>query len=144
MVTKFRSSGRENTNIKSVSRIEEYNGEEEWLGCIPWTGKGSELPAGMITPVGITAKSLCRYAIILDPALDEGVKKIKVSSFDKKRHLLVDVELNEKSVAAVYRIGGINTIKFVTATGQILNRRTWKAKFRTDALKLQAIKELLR
>ena len=144
MVTKFRSNNKSSGNLKKAPRIDEYTGEEEWLGCIPWTGKGSELPAGMITPVGITAKSLCRYAIILAPFTDEGVKKIKLPLFDKKRQLLVDVELNEKSVAAVYRIGGINTIKFVTASGQVLNRRTWKAKFKTDALKLQAIKELLR
>ena len=144
MTIKFRSSNKSINAVKPIKRTDEYTGEEEWLGCIPWTGKGSELPTGMISPVGITAKSLCRYAIVLDPFSDEGVKKIKVSSFDKKRQLLVDVELNEKSVAAVYRIGGINTIKFVTATGRLLNRREWKSKFKTDALKLQAIKELLR
>lgn len=116
--------------------------EENWLECVPWSGEGDDLPVGLSGMPGIFAWKLVKAVVILDAESDEGTKQIKVSEYDRNTMDIIDVVINANSYNAVlkqHRKG----FTFVTPTGQKLSREQWRTKFKTDALHLMAIRELM-
>jgi hypothetical protein len=119
--------------------------EENWLECIPWDGKEASLPLGALFPVGFMASSFVKRIVVADAESEEGVKEISPKEFDRKTMSVVDVVLNEKLIArTVEGRGGEGQFLFKPAGGgKPVTRIQWRDQMKTDAWKLQAIKELL-
>jgi hypothetical protein len=119
--------------------------EENWLECIPWDGKEASLPLGALFPARFMASSFVKRIVVADAESEEGVKEISPKEFDRKTMSLVDVILNEKLIArTVEGRGGEGQFLFKPAGGgKPLTRTQWRDQMKTDAWKLQAIKELL-
>jgi hypothetical protein len=119
--------------------------DENWLECIRWDGKEASLPLGALFPAGFMASSFVKRVVIADAESEEGVKEISPKEFDRDTMSLVDVVLNEKLIArTVDGRGGEGQFLFKPAGGgKPLTRTQWRDQMKTDAWKLQAIKELL-
>lgn len=117
--------------------------EDAWLDCPCWNGEEKDLPTGEFPKVpNFQAADLVRRWEVLDVEEDEGFREVKRSEL-KPDDTIIGAVINEKAVAKVAAIYGPRFVTFAPAGGQNhLDRGEWREAFGTDALELQALKQI--
>jgi hypothetical protein len=74
--------------------------KENWLECIPFGSKDKDLPCSVQFTVGINIIDLIKSITVLDAQSEEGFRVLKTRELTKDM-VIIDVELNEKSIAKI-------------------------------------------
>lgn len=132
------------TEKESSSTPDPWGQTDSWLGCLPWDGEERSLPAGEYTKVpGFQAASLVKRWKVLDVESDEGYRVVKRAEL-KHGDIIIGAIMNENSIQAVAATYGKRFIVFTPADrpNVKLDRGQWRDEFGTDALELEALKQI--
>jgi hypothetical protein len=116
----------------------DHEDEANWLPCIPWIDYGRRFPVGVILPPGIRdVTSLIKSVMVLDAEVDEGFKVLKKSEVTKDMEIL-NVQLNENSIALIVGPAGLDSeaIVIIDPDGgaQYTRLGWWETHDHTDGL----------
>jgi hypothetical protein len=128
-------------NINTTTVIEPEN---NWLECIPWDDDAAKLPVGEKTLVpNFRAIDLVRRWEVLDLENEETGMKVIKKEEKKDGDTIIGAQINEAAFKQLVKKYGK---RFFTAKagagGAFLDRWEWRAKFGTDVLELEALKQM--
>jgi hypothetical protein len=127
-------------NINTTTVIEPEN---DWNQCVPWSGEEKDLPVGEQTRIpNFRAIDMVRRWEVVDVENEEtGIKVIKKEE-KKNDDIIIGAQINEAVFKTfVKKYGKRCFVAKATGTG-FLDRWEWRAKFGTDVLELEALKQM--
>jgi hypothetical protein len=119
---------------------------ESWLdGICEFTGPEADLPLGGYSKIpGWYPEKVAKSWVVMDAESDEGTAIRKTSEL-KKDDIIIGVNLNPKTLAAIYRTYGPEFYKIKAANGgPWLTPDEWQTDHGTNGLGLVAMRNMRR
>lgn len=122
------------TNINEAPKA-----EIDWLQCIPFDGKGKNLPTGANLPPAVKILKLIKSWTVLDAESEEGVRTGLKAADLKKGDAIIGAEANKKSLDFIVGTYGPGEFEFIDANGKHLDVAGWIAAHGTNPFEVLAI-----
>lgn len=117
----------------------EISKEIDWLQCIPFDGKGKNLPTGANLPPAVKILKLIKSWTVLDAESEEGVRTGLKAADLKKGDAIIGAEANKKSLDTIVGTYGPGEFEFIDVNGKHLDVAGWIATYKTNPFEVFAI-----
>ena len=111
----------------------------DWNQCIPFDGKGKNLPTGALMPPQVSILKLVHSWTVIDVESEEGVRSGLKASDLKPDMAIIGAEISIKALDSIIETFGESEFEFIDVNGARLSAAEWIAQYKTNPFVVLAV-----